>query len=102
MRGAARRGEACRYRLTLELTGAPGDGDGVSDTAMRDRCKEAAAVMYTVAPGRIAPGTVVRAGGGDQIDATADKGAEGIKMLRCLFTAGRGFDHIMAMTPDGE
>lgn len=78
MRSAARRNENCRYWL------------------------REAAVMYGVQPAQIATSTVRRSPSGFEIDGTADKGAEGIKKLRCIFNAGRTFDHIMAMTPDGE
>jgi hypothetical protein len=58
--------------------------------------------MYGVEPRNIAPGAVKPRSGGFQIDAKADKGKEGIKMLRCIFKSDRSFDHIMAMTSDGE
>ncbi|TKW79380.1 MAG: hypothetical protein DI543_05515 [Bradyrhizobium icense] len=103
MRNAARRNEKCRYRLTIEITGAPGGASaGTSDMVMQDRCKGEAAGMYGVQPKQITTGSVTRVAGGYQIDGTADKGAEGVKKLRCIFSAGRSFDRIMAMTPDGE
>ena len=60
--------------------------------------------MYDVGPRRIALAARVgpSAEGGFQIDGTVDKGREGIKKLRCLFTRERGFDRVMAMTPDGR
>ena len=103
MRNAARRGETCRYSLSIEATGRPGGvSAGVSDQAMRDACRAAAGPMYGVATRRISTGAVAPRAGGYQIDAIANKGAEGRKKLRCLFTATRTFDNIMAMTPDGE
>lgn len=103
MRNAARRGDTCRYSLSVELSGAPGGASaGVSDAILTDTCTRQAAVMYGVAPARIAARPVVAAQGGFPIDGTADKGPEGIKKLRCLFRPDRTFDHIMAMTPDGE
>ena len=103
MRNAARRNETCRYGLTIEITGAPGGASaGVSDSIMRDRCRSGAAGMYGVSPGQIATGTIGRVAKGYEIDGTADKGAEGVKKLRCIFTEGRAFDHIMAMTSDGK
>jgi len=103
MRNAARRGETCRFSLSIELTGVPGGSSaGASDVQLRDRCKTEAAAMYGVAPRMISPGKVRKGGGGFRIDGTANKGAEGIKKLRCIFTADRSFSHIMAMTKDGE
>jgi hypothetical protein len=103
MRNAARRNESCRFSLTVEITGAPGGvSAGVADPVMQDTCRSEAATMYGVQPRQIAVATVRKAGGGYEIAGTADKGAEGIKKLRCIFGAGRTFDHIMAMTPDGE
>ncbi len=103
MRSAARRGETCRYSLSIEIAGKPGGvSGGASDLALKDRCQSEAASMYGVAPRRIAPGAVKPDGAGFRIDATADKGAEGVKKLLCLFRADRSYDHIMAMTPDGE
>ena len=103
MRNAARRNETCRYRLTVEITGAPGGASaGTSDIAMQDRCKGEAAGMYGVQPRQISTGAVRHVASGYEIDGTANKGAEGIKKLRCIFNSGRSFDQIMAMTPDGE
>jgi hypothetical protein len=103
MRNAARRNESCRYRVTIEITGAPGGASaGTSDVVMKDRCKGEAARMYGVAPRQISVGEVRAASSGYEVDGTADKGADVIKKLRCIFNAGRSFDHIMAMTPDGE
>jgi hypothetical protein len=99
MRNAARRNETCRYGVTIEITGAPG---GVSDTEMKDRCKGAAAGMYGVQPRRISAGSPRAVSSGFEIDGTADKGAEGVKKLRCIFKPDRTLDHIMAMTSDGE
>jgi hypothetical protein len=103
MRNAARRNESCRYRLTIEITGAPGGvSAGSSDVALKDRCKGEAAVLYGVEPRQIQVAEVRNVSSGYEIDGTANKGADGIKKLRCIFTAGRSFDHILAMTPDGE
>jgi hypothetical protein len=103
MRNAARRSEGCRYRLTIEITGAPsGASAGTSDVALKDRCKGESAAMYGVQPRQIEVGEVSELSSGFAIDGTANKGIDGIKKLRCLFTAGRTFDHIMTMTPDGE
>lgn len=77
MRSAARRNENCRYRLTIEITGAPGGASaGTSDAMLQDRCKGEAAAMYGVQPAQIATGAVRRSPGGLEIDGTADKGAE--------------------------
>lgn len=103
MRSAARRNEACRYRLTVEITGpAGGASAGVSDQVMQDRCKGEVAGMYGIQPRQITVGGVARDAVGYRIDGKADKGSEGIKKLRCIFKADRSLDHIMAMTPDGE
>jgi hypothetical protein len=103
MRNAARRNETCRYRISFEVTGAPGGvSAGVSDRQMRDQCQARASAMYAVrSPGiRMA---AIRAGSdGPRIDGTVDKGREGIKRFRCLFTPARELRDVMAMTPDGE
>jgi hypothetical protein len=103
MRNAARRNETCRYKLSIELTGARGGiSAGVSDSMKQDVCKGQAAGLYGVEPRRIAVGPVRAVPGGSEIDGTADKQAEGIKKLRCIFKPDGSFDHIMAMTSDGE
>jgi hypothetical protein len=103
MRNAARRNEVCRYRLAVELTGpAGGISAGVSDRIKLDVCKAEAAAMYGVEPRRIAVDRVRTVPSGFEIDGSADKQAEGIKKLRCLFKPDGSFDHIMAMTSDGE
>jgi hypothetical protein len=103
MRNAARRGETCRYSLSIEAAGRPGGvSAGVSDQAMKDACRASATPMYGVAGRRIRLGAVARQTGGFRIDGIVDKGAEGLKKLRCIFTAERTLDRIMALTPDGE
>lgn len=103
MRNAARRNETCRYKLSIELTGPPGGiSAGVSDSMKQDICKGQAATMYGVEPRQIAVGPVRTVSGHSEIDGTADKQADGIKKLRCIFKADGSFDHIMAMTSDGE
>jgi hypothetical protein len=103
MRNAARRNETCRYRLAVEITGPRGGvSAGTSDAIKQDVCRAEAAAMYGVEPRQVAVGAVRAAAGGDQIDGTADKNTEGVKKLRCLFKPDGAFDHIMAMTPDGE
>ena len=103
MRNAARRNETCRYRLSIEITGTPGGiSAGVSDSMKQDVCKSEAAAMYGVEPRRIAVGPVRNLPGSSEIDGTADKKAEGTKKLRCIFRPDGKFDHIMAMTSDGE
>ncbi len=94
MRNAARRNETCRYSLSVELTG------GGEDQAAQQACRSNAATMYGVEPGAITLGGLVRTAEGASIDAKADKGAEGVKDLRCLFKPDGAFDHIMAMTSD--
>jgi hypothetical protein len=105
MRNAARRNESCRYKLEIELTGAPGGGSaGVSDPMMRDACKGATALMYGVEPRNITAAAPIRKAkdGGWTIDGSIDKGKEGVKKMRCIFKPDRSVDHVMAMTPDGE
>ena len=94
MRNAARRNEACRYSLSVELTG------GGDDAQAQQACRSNAATMYGVEPKAISLGGLVRTADGASIDAKADKGSEGVKDLRCLFKPDGGFDHIMAMTSD--
>lgn len=103
MRNAARRNETCRFSLSLELTGQPGGASpGVSDDLMRDACRARVAQMYAVAGNRIRMGAMGRDGGTPAIDGTVDKGGEGIKRFRCLYTAERQLRDVRAMTPDGE
>ena len=105
MRNAARRNETCRYRLSIEITGTPGGViAGVADTVMRDICKGTAAPMYGVQPRDVtlSAGILAADRGGFTIDGTIDKGREGVKKMRCIFTPDRKLDRVMAMTPDGE
>ena len=104
MRNAARRKETCRYQLSIEITGPPGGvSAGVSDQAMTDSCKGVAAPMYGVQPRNVRiAGKVVAAPEGFTIDGLVNKGAEGVKKLRCVFKSDRRFSHIQAMTSDGE
>ncbi|MFO1147662.1 MAG: hypothetical protein U1E62_04730 [Alsobacter sp.] len=105
MRNAARRNEACRYSLSIEITGAPGGASaGMSDSMLRDACRSAAAPMYGVAPRAVGVGGPIRkaADGGFLLDGVVDKGREGRKTMRCLFKADRQLDRVMATTSDGE
>ena len=105
MRNAARRSETCRYRLEIELTGAPGGASaGVSDTMMRDLCKGSTAKMYGVEPRNVTASAPIRTAkdGGFTLDGKVDKGKEGVKKMRCIFKPDRTVDRVMAMTPDGE
>ncbi len=103
MRNAARRNETCRFRISFELTGAPGGASaGVSDRQMRDACRARVSDMYAT-PGRAIRMSAIRPGrAGARIDGTVNKGAEGVKQFRCLFTPERQLRDVMAMTPDGE
>lgn len=103
MRNAARRSETCRYRLSVEIAGPRGGiSAGTSDQMKRDVCKAEAAAMYGVEQRQITLAPARSVAGADQIDGTADKKADGVKKLRCIFKPDGGFDRIMAMTPDGE
>jgi hypothetical protein len=106
MRSAARRGETCRFSLSVELTGAAtgeaGASAGVSDRQMRDTCRANVAKMYAVRSSQIRTGRIAGAAEGPRIDGTVDKRAEGVKRFRCRFGPERQFLDVMAMTPDGE
>jgi hypothetical protein len=103
MRNAARRNETCRYSLSIELTGGLGGASaGVSDIQMRDSCQTRVRDMYAVPFGRVRMESVRSGREGPLINGTVDKGAEGIKRFRCLFTPERQLRDVMAMTPDGE
>jgi hypothetical protein len=103
MRNAARRNETCRYSLSIELTGRPGGASaGVSDRQMRDSCVARVREMYAVPSERIRMASLRSRQEGPFINGTVNKGAEGIKRFRCLFTPGRELRDVMAMTPDGE
>jgi hypothetical protein len=103
MRNAARRNETCRYRISFEVTGAPGEvSAGVSDRQMRDQCQARVASMYAVRSDRIRMAAIRAGAEGPRIDGRVNKGADGIKAFRCLFTPARQLRDVMAMTPDGE
>ena len=103
MRNAARRNETCRYSLAIELTGKPGGASaGVSDRQMRDECRAKVAAMYAVPSERIRLAAIRTDRQGPLINGTVNKGAEGIKKFRCLYTPDRRLRDVMAMTPDGE
>jgi hypothetical protein len=103
MRNAARRNEACRYRISFEVTGVPGGvSAGVSDRQMRDQCQARVSAMYAVRSPRIRLAAIRAGSDGPRIDGSVNKGSEGIKRFRCLFTPARELRDVMAMTPDGE
>jgi hypothetical protein len=103
MRSAARRGESCRFSLSVELTGAPGGSSaGVSDRQMQDGCRARVAQQYAVRAPQIRLARIRSAADGPFIDGTVDKRAEGVKRFRCRFDAARQLKDVMAMTPDGE
>jgi len=103
MRNAARRNETCRYSLSVELTGRPGGAStGVSDRQMRDSCLARVRGMYAVASERVRMASLRSGRDGLLINGSVNKGREGIKRFRCLFTPDRQLRDVMAMTPDGE
>jgi len=103
MRNAARRNETCRYSLAIELTGKPGGASaGVSDRQMRDECRAKAAAMYAAPATRIRLAAIRTDRQGPLINGSVNKGAEGIKKFRCLYTPDRRLRDVMALTPDGE
>lgn len=103
MRNAARRNETCRYELSIELTGKPGGASpGVSDRLMRDACRAKVASMYAVPTSRIRMAAIRSGKEGPLINGTVNKGAEGVKKFRCLYTPERQLRDVMAMTPDGN
>ncbi len=102
MRSAARRNETCRYSLSIELTGRPGGASaGVSDRQMQDVCRARVREMYAVPSGRVRVARLRSSQEGPFLNGTVNKGAEGIKRFRCLFTPDRQLRDVMAMTPDG-
>ena len=74
----------------------------VSDRQMRDQCQARVAEMYAVPSGRIRLAAIRKDRQGPRIDGRVDKGAEGIKKFRCLYTSDRRLRDVMALTPDGE
>lgn len=103
MRNAARRNETCRYSLSIELTGRPGGASaGVSNRQMRDSCQARVRDMYAVPSQRIRLASLRSNRDGPFINGSVNKGAEGTKRFRCLFTPDRRLRDVMAMTPDGE
>lgn len=102
MRNAARRNETCRYKISFEVTGAPGGvSAGVSNRQMRDQCQARVSSMYNVRSPRIRMAAIRGGSDGPRIDGSVNKGAEGVKKFRCLYTPARQLRDVMAMTPDG-
>lgn len=103
MRNASRRNEACRYELAIELTGKPGGASpGVSERQMRDACRAKVAGMYAVPTARIRLSAIRNGKDAPLINGTVNKGAEGVKKFRCIFSPERQLRDVMAMTPDGN
>lgn len=103
MRNAARRNEACRYSLSIELTGkAGGVSPGVSDREMRDRCRAKVAEMYASRTALVSLSSIRRDTNGPFINGSVNKGTEGVKRFRCLYSPERHLRDVMALTPDGE
>jgi hypothetical protein len=115
MRNAARRNEACKYSLTVEIRGgeaatvapkaAKGAGSGpvVSRGNMAAHCRGEASSMYGVKPAYIMTGQINdAAGGGSTIDGTADQGTNGTKKFQCRFDAAGHFAEVMPLDSDGE
>lgn len=102
MRNAARRNETCRFQISFEVTGVPGGvSAGVSDRQMRDQCQSRASIMYGVRSPSIKMASIRSGSDGPRIDGSVNKGADGVKKFRCLFTPARELRDVMAMTPDG-
>jgi hypothetical protein len=102
MRNAARRDETCRYSLSFEVTGGTRAAASPTDEQMRASCQARVVEMYAVRASVIRMAALATAKDGPRIDGTVNKGAEGIKKFRCLYTPGRQLRDVMAMTPDGE
>jgi hypothetical protein len=103
MRNAARRNESCRYRISFEVTGTPGGvSSGISDRELRDQCRALVATMYGVRNPSIRLGAIGTAADGFPINGSVNKGAEGTKRFRCLFSPSRQLRDVMALTSDGE
>ncbi len=97
---AARALMAAAASLWIAGVACAGEADGVSDEALRGRCKAIGASRYGVDPGRVAPGQVQRSGSGYAVDGIVEKGANGMTKLRCLFKPDRSFQTLLVMTPD--
>ncbi len=71
---------------------------------MRQACSDATSVQYAVEASNIAlaPAITPASDGGFELAGSVDKGAEGIKQLKCRFDSSRKLYDVMAMTPDGE
>ena len=76
----------------------------LSGEAMRSSCVERVAGMYGVAAGKVAlpPSFDAADGGGRLLNGKVDKGPEGAKEFRCIFSGSGELVDVMAMTPDGE
>jgi hypothetical protein len=59
-------------------------------------------MMYAVRSPSIRLAAVRAGSDGPRIDGSVNKGREGVKSFRCLFTPARQLRDVMAMTPDGE
>lgn len=106
VRSVARRGETCRYELSVEITGTPGGaGAGVSDGQMRDVCRGAVARIGGVRPARVTAKGAIEpwpATGGFAIVAEIDEAATGIRSMKCIFDADRKLVDVIAPVSGGE
>jgi hypothetical protein len=111
MRNAARRGETCKYSMTIEISGgapasAPvGDVKGAEELLMLRACAEDATKLYGVTQDKVRfdeEGAVAPAPAGFEMRGEVDKGAEGRKQFKCLFSKDRALKQVMPLNSDGR
>jgi hypothetical protein len=111
MRNAARRGESCKYSMTIEISGgapvpAPaGDGGGAEELPMLRACAEDATKLYGVTQDKVRfddEGAIAPAPAGFEMHGEVDKGAEGRKQFKCLFGKDRALRQVMPLNSDGR
>jgi hypothetical protein len=108
MRSAARRGERCSYRMTVEISGGDAKSPpaaGAEELPMVRACAAEAVKLFGVPQDKLrfrneAAAAPVPAG--FELRGEADKGAEGQKPFKCLFGKDRALKTVMPLISDGE
>jgi hypothetical protein len=104
-RNAARRGEICKFSMTIEISGgAPaGGGAGAEELPMLRACAENATKLYGVTQDKVRfdeEGAVAPAPAGFEMRGEVDKGAEGRRQFKCLFGKDRELKDVMPLNSD--
>lgn len=111
MRNAARRGETCKYSMTIEISGgapvpAPaGDGAGAQELPMLRACVEETTKLYGVTQDKVRfddEGAATPAPAGFEMRGEVDKGAEGRRRFKCVFGKDRALKQVTPLNSDGR